>query len=184
MMIFGDCVETREILEKSKPDLELHFRLPSTGVIPDLHGRYGDIVAKINECIGHLDANEENRVVMVINELVANALKYRERDTKIYVKVSVYGDCLIVEVHNTIVPVEKSHLAKFLITVMHYDLNEAYYRQIEYLTDHPDETRARLGVITILRDCDARLGYIIDEHVGSDRVVAYAMIDLEVHREN
>lgn len=175
---FGDYAHSKFIIDNGQPDLEIRFRLPSR-IVPDLHGRYGEIVARLNNFLGILDINAENRVVMTINELVSNALKYRIDTTKIYVKIALYHGNLVVEVHNTVDTATHNEFFQFITLVLAGDLDVLYFKRIQYLIDNSDAEKGQLGIVTIMRECMARLGYCCDDlEDGTKRIVAYACLEM------
>lgn len=179
MVFFGECREARKLLAESHPDLEIHFRLPSKNV-PNLHDRYGQIVDQLSTILPSLTRNKSNRIIMATNELVSNALKYRVQDSKIYVKISVYGSEIIVEVHNSVGLPVKHGFIRYLVTLFESDLDRVYIKQIDHLVENPDAISAKLGLVSVLRDCQCDLGYVINDYEkGGTRVTAYARIILE-----
>lgn len=179
MVFFGECRDTRRLLSSNLPDMEIHFRLPSKN-IPNLHDRYGEIIERISDLIPGLTRNKANRIVMATNELVSNALKYRVLDSKVYVKISVYGGQIVIEVHNSVdIPVKHGFI-RYLVTLFESDLDRVYIKQIDHLVENPDIASAKLGLVSVLRDCQCDLGYVVNDYEkGGTRVTAYAHLVLE-----
>lgn len=183
MIGFGEYVEARQIFDYISHDMEMHFRLPCRE-IRDLKDHYGTIIAQVAKYAGSVDDDAENRIVMSINELIHNALKYRSSCTSIFVRIVILGDKLAIEVHNTVDQPTKFRFIRYLATLFNADLDQMYYNQIHYLSEHPDSDRASVGLITLLKDYGTQLGYIANESDNKCRIIAYALVTLEIKSDH
>ena len=177
MVFFGECTEARRLSQKPS-DMEIKFRVPSR-TIPDLHTKYAEIISQLGLVIPAIDANTSNRIRVVMNELVVNAMKYRSEQTIVYAKVSVYGDHLVIEVSNRVAPPVKHVFIRYLMTLFASDLDKVYIKQIEHLVEDPDSYSSKIGLITVLRDCKVDLGYMVNDEVRGTRIVALAYVSLK-----
>lgn len=179
MIFFGDGFDIYELSQTPEPDMEIHFRIPSR-YMTDLQGRYGEVIAELGKHVKFLTKDQAYRVVMTTNELISNALKYREGDSRVFVKVALHHGVLVIEVHNNISKVIRHGFIRYISTLFESNLDKLYINQVEYLADNDDADRARLGLITVLKDCSVDLGYAMSNNDKAiTRVMALARLYLE-----
>ena len=183
MIGLGDYKEAKLFSEMTDHDIEIHFRLPSRNV-KDLQEKYGEIIADLSKYVVDMTPDLSNLIIMSINELVYNALKYRVDGTKVFVRIILSKGKFLVEVHNNITDVTKNRFIKYLCTLFTSDYDQLYYNQIHYLAHTPDAERACIGLLTLLRDFKTQLGYEVNEFNDKNiRVIAYALLQIKIPQE-
>lgn len=111
--------------------------------------------------------NEEQReeikyiVSYVANELLENSMKYNDYSSEhpITIELNLYKEDLYFWVTNSINPNETTEFKSFLIKLMNSDPEEIYFQQLEELAEDDSNGSSGLGLLTMINDYSARLGW-------------------------
>jgi hypothetical protein len=117
----------------------------------------------------------------LVNELLENAVKFRERGD-IIIESALDGDRFEVKIVNSISPETARRFQALLAELTASDPGELLIARIEANAADADASGSGLGLLTLMNDYGARLGWIFNERgVGADRRVdldTFAALDL------
>jgi hypothetical protein len=132
----------------------------------------GDYVVTFLPTKGSMAAAESRRdeirhaVTYIANELLENAMKYHERhvDIPIGIHLQLTSDHITVSVSNGIA-IEQALLYKgFVEHLLEGDAGDLLFRQLEESSKCDESTVSCLGLLTMISDYDAQLGWRFDVH--------------------
>ena len=188
---FGDFVE--------KPPNQEHLTLSFTpSAIPVQkrwrnNGLSADFVANYL-CTFFADTNGKNTVnrrqleiksavSYVANELFENAMKYCDENTSypITFQVQLETDKIFLFVDNSVIPARAEKFKKFIEELLNSDADELYIELLEKNADEDNLTSSGLGLITMITDYSAKLGWkfqTIDQ--SSPLMTVTTMVQLSV----
>jgi hypothetical protein len=100
-------------------------------------------------------------VSYVSNELLENAMKYNDEGSclPIDVQMHLYADHVLFQVTNSMVPDRLEPFKAFIQTLLTEDLGELYIQQLEASAADEHSGASGLGLITMVQDYQARLGW-------------------------
>lgn len=108
-------------------------------------------------------------VSYIANELLENAMKFHNNDNFDYrVRFGIYFVeepeelKIVLCVTNSIAPEGVSKFQAFIKDLIETDLDELYIRQIEQSAEDENSDASGLGLITMINDHDAKLGWKFD----------------------
>ncbi|MEN8216930.1 MAG: ATP-binding protein [Pseudomonadota bacterium] len=108
---------------------------------------------------GTREAKLKGAVSYIANELLENAMKfnYDTCDYQITLKFKLYSDHLVLRVTNHIQKKIMSRFQRFIHELLNSEPRELYIRQIKRSKE--DESISGLGLLTMINDYDAKLGW-------------------------
>jgi hypothetical protein len=100
-------------------------------------------------------------VSYVSNELLENGMKYNDERSclPIDVKMHLYSDQVLFKVTNSVAPDRVDSFQAFIQTLLTEDLGELYIQQLEASAADEHSGASGLGLITMVQDYQARLGW-------------------------
>jgi hypothetical protein len=100
-------------------------------------------------------------VSYVSNELLENGMKYNDERSclPIDVKMHLYADQVLFKVTNSVAPDRVAPFQAFIQTLLTEDLGELYIQQLEASAADEHSGGSGLGLITMVQDYQARLGW-------------------------
>ncbi|MGB3510711.1 MAG: DUF6272 family protein [Microcoleaceae cyanobacterium] len=107
-------------------------------------------------------------VIYVANELLENAMKYHDREIfKCNIRFGIHflekpEIKVVLFVTNSLNIEQMSKLKDFIQKLSHTDPDELYILQLEKSAEDEDEEASGLGLLTMINDYDAKLGWKFD----------------------
>ncbi len=97
----------------------------------------------------------------IANELLENAMKFNDKnsDYPIILQVQLYHDHLTLYIINSISPESLKNFQSFLPEFLNTEPQEFYIRQIKRAEKDESMMTSRLGLLTIIDDYNAKLGW-------------------------
>ncbi|HVW10554.1 MAG TPA: hypothetical protein VHC90_18325 [Bryobacteraceae bacterium] len=107
-------------------------------------------------------------VTYIANELLENAMKYHERgvDVPIGIHLELTKDQIAVRASNGVNPEQARQYKEFVERILKEDVGELLVRQLESNSGEATAQKSCLGLLTILNDYSARLGWEFDSDSG------------------
>jgi hypothetical protein len=121
----------------------------------------------------HLGRTREQRdydvgaMSYILNELVENAVKFNEGGT-IHVEVGLVASELVFTVENQLSRGTTAALRRKLSALLEGDPTELFVRRVEEKADNPDDGGSGLGLLTMMSDYQAKLGWKLSPVPGQD----------------
>lgn len=132
--------------------LELNWQ--HCGTTSDFLGDYFAI-----RCKGHIDqANVRHSIGYLINEILENAVKFRHAGN-VDIRCSLDGDRFVSEVSNVIDRQTATRFQAVLKDILSRDANEMLLERIEANAADESRSGSGLGILTLLSDYEAELGW-------------------------
>ena len=127
-----------------------------------------------------VEAEVENAISYVLNEVVENAVKFQLGGT-ITVKVGLHEKSLVFVVSNWIAASTADSLKPKLRELVTGDAHELLLQRVEENAANPEAGVSGLGFLTMITDYDANLGWRIHAPNGeADRVHFHTMARLPI----
>ncbi|MGQ3214219.1 slr1658 superfamily regulator [Shinella sp.] len=126
------------------------------------------------------DYNEARHSIgYLTNELLENALKFRHRDG-ITLDASLDGDCFEIRISNLITQETASKFQTLLAELTTRDPGELLIERIEENAENMHSSGSGLGLLTLMNDYGARLGWRFQPATGTDamRLDTFAALDI------
>ncbi len=189
---FGDCIEdipTSEeylILGFSPSSVPLKQRWRNNGLSADFLADYlttffpGD---EENPITVVQQAEIKGAVSYIANELLENAMKFSDEasDQPISIALHLHNDCLLFLTTNTIPPQSVDQFQTFLKELIASDPEELYIQQLEKNAVDETNTSSQLGLLTMINDYLAKLGWKFETVQQKPEVVTVTtMVQLPV----
>jgi len=112
-------------------------------------------------------------VTYIANELLENAMKYHEREVDIPIRIhlELTGDCIAVSVSNGISGEQARSYQAFVKRVLGGDAGDLLVKQQEESARGIESTTSGLGLLTMISDYGAQLGWRFDAHPAQGEVM-------------
>lgn len=103
----------------------------------------------------------QSTVSYIANELLENAMKFSDHSSpmSIRIELQLYLSKLVFLVTNSIKPAAVQRYQAFIAEVTSCDPNEMLLRQLEQIAEESTLKRSGLGLLTMLNDYSAKLGW-------------------------
>lgn len=132
----------------------------------------------------------KNAVSYVANELLENAMKFHDEQSKNKVKFGIQfseeEDAVIAVIFatNNVKPEKAETLKAFIQELLSSDPNDMYVSQIEKSAEEGSETSG-LGILTMINDYSAKIGWKLEALAGeSPATVVTTMAQIQVYSLN
>ena len=171
--IFGEFIEDLQtsheylILGFSPSSIPLKQRWRNNGLSADFLADYLATFFPGNE--NSINGNPlrteiKSAVSFIANELLENAMKFSDETSNYTVSIGLYlkSDKLIFMVKNSVALERVSKFQTFLKELTTSDPNELYIQQLEQNAQDDTITESRLGLLTMINDYQAILGWKFD----------------------
>jgi hypothetical protein len=127
----------------------------------------------------------QGTICYVANELLENAMKFTEDTSQYPISLTLYllSDRLVLISTNSVTIQAKNKLKAFIHRLIHSNLNQLYIEQLEKSALDESYTSAGLGILTILNDYAAAIGWKLENntHNGSDEeCIVMTMVQLTI----
>lgn len=120
-------------------------------------------------------------ITFIANELLENAMKYSDKSATeaVMLTLQLYPDKLVFLTKNKVNAAIEVQLRSFVQTLLTSDPTELYIQQIEEQADAEGSTNSGLGILTIVNDYTARVGWLFEAVEGTGAVVT-TKVQLEI----
>jgi len=163
----------------------LRSRWRNNGLSADFLGDYAVTFLPANgrAAASGLQNQIRHAVTYIANELLENAMKYHERDVEIPIQIhlELSSDHITVSVGNGIGVGQAQRYQAFIENLIEGDAAALLLRQQQENATCSDEAISCLGLLTMVCDYDARLGWLFDayaEKPGALTVTTSAVLQL------
>jgi hypothetical protein len=119
-----------------------------------------------------IDIRDEVRgaVSYIANELLENAVKFNnaEPGNPIVLKLMLYSDRILFIATNYVDPKRASKLETFIDEIATADPDQLYIDKLEHSAINGDDSESGLGILTIINDYQARIGWRLEPEQAAD----------------
>ena len=108
----------------------------------------------------------KHAVTYIANELLENAMRYHEHsiDIPIGIHLELTSTQITVSATNGASNAQAEHYQKFVETILRENTSDMLVRQLEESGGGGDSNKSCLGLLTIINDYSARLGWRFEVH--------------------
>ncbi|PPS45173.1 DUF6272 family protein [Chroococcidiopsis sp. TS-821] len=189
--IFGDfitCLPLNQehlIVGFSPSSTSLKQRWRNNGLSADFLADYLTTFFPGNEddpIVARKQIEIKSAVSYIANELLENAMKFNhESSAPISIQLHLHSDKIIFVISNSISLQQVDDFQSYIKTLLTSDVEELYISQLEKNTEEENPTTSGLGLLTILNDYKAKLGWKFEKNRGdSDQIIVTTMVQLIV----
>ncbi len=129
-------------------------------------------------------AEIKGAVAYIANELLENAMKFNDNSTQLPISIDLqlYHDKIVIIITNTISPTDVLKFQQFIQKLLLEDPQELYIHQLEHNATADDHTQSGLGLLTMINDYMAKIGWKFETVETEPAVVTkvVTMVQLEV----
>ncbi len=106
-------------------------------------------------------AEIKGAVAYIANELLENAMKFNDNSTllPISIDLQLYNDKIVIIITNTISPTDVLKFQQFIQKLLLEDPQELYIHQLENNATAEDSNQSGLGLLTMINDYMAKIGW-------------------------
>ena len=153
----------------------LQSRWRNNGLSADFLGDY--VTTFLPTASESMDAGSQqairHAVTYIANELLENAMKYHERgvDVPIGIHLELTKEQITVRATNGVSRVQAEQYKEFVERILQEDAGELLVRQLEINSGEAPAQKSCLGLLTILNDYSARMGWEFDSGPDSPDIM-------------
>jgi hypothetical protein len=128
-------------------------------------------------------AQVKNAVSFIANELLENAMKFNDETSPqpISIRLQMHSHRLVFLATNSVNPQDAEKFQAFIQELISSDPSELYLRHLEKDVEDNDEGGSGLGLLTMINDYHAKLGWKFDTvETNPDAVAVTTMVQLTV----
>ncbi|HBK97906.1 MAG TPA: ATP-binding protein [Microcoleaceae bacterium UBA10368] len=189
--IFGDFIERKNsqeylIIGFSPSSIPLKQRWRNNGLSADFLADYlttffpgnQDDTSSLTR-----QAEIKSAVSYIANELLENAMKFNDENSQypIDIKLQLHKDGLIFSVANSISPPSVDKFQRYIQKLLVSDPSEMYIEKLEKNAADESSTDSGLGLLTMLNDYSAKMGWKFETVQKDPEVIAVTtMVQLTV----
>lgn len=120
-------------------------------------------------------------ITFITNELLENAMKFSDAASKepVMLTLQLYPNKLIFITKNQINSSTETQLRGFIQELLAADPTELYIQKIEQHAENEQTTSSGLGILTIVNDYAARVGWLFETVEGAGAIVT-TQVQLEI----
>jgi hypothetical protein len=113
------------------------------------------------ESAGREQIEIRHAVTYIANEFLENAMKYHERtvDIPIEIRLELTSDNIRVSATNGVNPAQAERYREFIDSILLQDVDDLLLRQMEAGSTSSDSNESCLGLVTMISDYGAKLGW-------------------------
>jgi hypothetical protein len=172
------------ILSFSAVTLPIHARWRNNSLSADFIANYWETFLLSQDISSHShELGLKDTVSYITNELLENAVKFHLETPGIPIRLSVYQikQRLRFYVTNSISTHAAPPFQQYIHILLTEDPDELYIRQLEHNATDEDSTESHLGLLTLLNDYQARLGWKFEQtEQAAEIVVVTTMAELSM----
>jgi len=167
---FGPDDKRSEFLSLSFSPLSapLRHRWRNNGVSADFLGDYVTTFLPANRGVttGQRQSEIRHAVTYIANEFLENAMKYHERqvDIPIGIRLELASDHITLSTSNGIGLAQAQRYKGFAEHILQGNAGEQFVRQLEKSAAAPESGESCLGLLTMINDYRAELGWRFEFH--------------------
>lgn len=191
IQIFGDFIDGEDTEEYlmigfSPSSLPLKQRWRNNGLSADFLADYLTTFFPGNEddpSTVNRQAEIKSAVSYIANELLENAMKFNDETSEhpIDIKLQLESDGVIFSVANSISPQAVCKFQTYIQQLLDSDPSELYIEQLEKNAADESSTDSGLGLLTMLNDYNAKIGWKFEMVQKEPEVIAVTtMVQLKV----
>jgi len=189
--IFGDFIERKNsqeylIVGFSPSSIPLKQRWRNNGLSADFLADYLTTFFPGNQDDSSSltrQAEIKSAVSYIANELLENAMKFNDENSQypINIKLQLKKDGLIFSVANSISPLTVGKFQRYIQKLLVSDPSEMYIEKLEKNAADESSTDSGLGLLTMLNDYSAKMGWKFETVQKDPEVIAVTtMVQLTV----
>ncbi len=153
----------------SPTNAPLRTRWRNNGLSADFLGDYVTTFLPANggqAAVGSRRNEIKYAVTYIANELLENAMKYHERnvDIPIGIHLELASNYITVSVSNSVAAPQAQRYKEYVENILQGDAAEMLLKQQEESAAGSESAMSCVGLLTMISDYDARLGWRFDEH--------------------
>ena len=154
----------------------LRSRWRNNGVSADFLGDYVMTFLPADNAVARPGGSQNeirHAVTYIANEFLENAMKYHERtvDIPIGVRLELTSDRITVTASNGIGPVQANRYRAFVENILTQDAGDLLLRQLEENSAGIESEASGLGLLTMMNDYGARLGWQFEAHTEYPEII-------------
>ncbi|MCU1334676.1 MAG: hypothetical protein JWO19_257 [Bryobacterales bacterium] len=154
----------------------LRTRWRNNGLSADFLGDYVTTFLPTKGSVAAAESRQKeirHAVTYIANELLENAMKYHERDVDIPIGIhlELTSDRITVSVSNGISLGQAQRYKTFVERLLEGDAGDLLLRQQEESARCNESATSCLGLLTVISDYDAQLGWRFDVHPAQSEVM-------------
>jgi hypothetical protein len=191
IQIFGDFIDRPNsheylIIGFSPSSIPLQQRWRNNGLSADFLADYLTTFFPGNEgepTTIYRQAEIKSAVSYIANELLENAMKFNDETSQypIDIKLHLESDGLIFSVANSISPLAVGKFQVYIQELLAGDPSELYIQQLEKNAADENSTASGLGLLTLLSDYTAKIGWKFETVQKDPEIIAVTtMVQLKV----
>ena len=147
----------------------LRSRWRNNGLSADFLGDYVTTFLPARGSTAEAGSNQstiKHAVTYIANELLENAMKYHERDVDIPIGIhlELTGDQITVSATNGVGTGQAEHYKDFFRPILEEDAGNLLLKQLEESASAEESTESCLGLLTMITDYRAQLGWSFEAH--------------------
>lgn len=190
--IFGDFREelsTNEhflVISFSPSSIPLQQRWRNNGLsadfVADYLGSFFPVSEEEPETI-YRQKELKGAVSYIANELLENAMKYHEESSHNSIQFGIYllPEAIVLFSSNYISSLQKQQFLKTINQLTSQEPEELYIQQLEKLAEEENNRTSGMGLITIMHDYQAKLGWKIEKTTNNiEMVKVTTMVQLAI----
>jgi hypothetical protein len=164
----------------------LRSRWRNNGVSADFLGDYVMTFLPADNAVARPGGSQNeirHAVTYIANEFLENAMKYHERkvDIPIGIRLELTSDRITVTASNGIGSEQADRYGRFVENILNQDAGDLLLRQLEENSAGIDSEASGLGLLTMINDYGARLGWRFEAHTEYPEIMTVttrAVLDL------
>jgi hypothetical protein len=161
----------------------LRSRWRNNGVSADFLGDYVMTFLPTDDAAGSGHSEIKHAVTYIANEFLENAMKYHERmvDVPIGIRLELTSARITVTASNGISPEQANRYRTYIENILGEDAGDLLLRQLEENSAGIESDASGLGLLTMINDYGARLGWRFEAHTEYPAIMTVttsAVLDL------
>ena len=116
-------------------------------------------------------AEAKSAISYIANELLENGMKYCQKTSSLPISIQIHltNDIIIIQLTNSISLEQVRHFQSRISKLLEGNLSEMYLAQLEQNALEENETRSNLGLLTMLNDYNAKIGWHFESLADSTK---------------
>lgn len=179
--VFGDFIEDLPagkeylILGLSPNSVSLKQRWRNNGLSADFLAEYLSTFfsGNENENAAQRQAEIKSAVSYVANELLENAVKFNNEAVPypISIQIHLYANRIVFVIANSVLPQVASKFQNFIQELLSSNPEDLYFHQLEKNAEEGNGDGSGLGLLTLLNDYKAKLGWKFEKAQTEPEIV-------------
>jgi hypothetical protein len=122
----------------------------------------------------------QGTICYIANELLENAMKFTDEGAIAPISITLYLQTkeLVFVSTNSVIEATQQNLLKFIHRLENVDLKDLYLAQLEQSVTEEHPISAGMGILTMLNDYNAKLGWKLEQQEDSKIAIVTTMVKL------